>query len=157
MDGRRARRGWAGSDTARPDKNREGDDAQEQAGMWAPPPGSLVGAGPWRHSKLPAHSTDNAAGPHMSSRLSRTLASTYLNVTEAVLAVGETTKVSHIPARACPGTPQIIMYVPAFAATNENVCGPVVLGSGLPGVKCGKGERDPANAGVALWLGRGFV
>ena len=41
----------------------------------------------------------------------------HLKVTEATLAVLETTKVSHIPARACPGTPQIIMYRPALLAT----------------------------------------
>jgi len=38
----------------------------------------------------------------------------FLKVTEATLAVGDTTKMSHIPPAACPGTLRIIMYLPAF-------------------------------------------
>jgi hypothetical protein len=50
----------------------------------------------------------------------RSAAYMHVQVTAATLALLETTTVSHMPARACPGTPQMIMYVPALLATNQS-------------------------------------
>jgi len=73
-------------------------------------------------------------------------------VTEATLAVFETMKVSHIPPTACPGTPHMIRYLPAFVATKVAVCRTPLPGSGAPGLYV----VAPGNAGATPWCGRGI-
>src|SRR5439155_11163140 len=102
-------------------------------GCWPPPGCGSSRAG--HHTIRPHESREGRQGyaAQEETGVPRDPVRPHSKVTEETLAVLETTKVSHIPARACPGKPHMIMYVPALLATNVNVCGWFELRGAPPG------------------------